>query len=136
MLGEKQSRLFRLSAGVLLALGLIVLRRMRVSLAVDDFGVGYSSLALLRRLPLTTLKIDRTFVREITSNNLDVAIVKALLTMADSLGLRVVAEGLENDTQRAALQVLGCREAQGYWFSHPLPTNECGAWLRAHAKQG
>ncbi len=85
------------------------LRDMGVAIAVDDFGVGYSSLALLRRLPITTLKIDRSFVSELASNHQDIAIVEAVITMANSMGLRTVAEGVEEQAQDVALRVLGCQ---------------------------
>lgn len=106
------------------------LRDMGLTIAVDDFGVGYSSLALLRRLPITTLKIDRSFVSELAWNNQDAAIVEAVINMAVSMGLRTVAEGVEVSAQNAALRLLGCNDAQGYLFSKPAPALVAGGWLR------
>lgn len=107
------------------------LRDMGLAIAVDDFGVGYSSLALLRRLPITTLKIDRSFVAELASNQQDVAIVEAVITMANSMGLRTVAEGVEEDAQNIALRVLGCDDGQGYLYSRPAATSMATSWLDA-----
>lgn len=105
------------------------LRDMGVAIAVDDFGVGYSSLALLRRLPITTLKIDRSFVSELASNHQDIAIVEAVITMANSMGLRTVAEGVEEQAQDVALRVLGCNDAQGYLYSKPAAVAVATSWL-------
>jgi diguanylate cyclase (GGDEF)-like protein len=105
------------------------LRRMGVAIAVDDFGVGYSSLALLRRLPITTLKIDRSFVTELAWNNQDVAIVGAVIAMAESMGMRTVAEGVEEPAQNVALRVLGCEDGQGFLYGKPAAVAEVGAWL-------
>lgn len=107
------------------------LRDMGLAIAVDDFGVGYSSLALLRRLPITTLKIDRSFVAELASNQQDVAIVEAVITMANSMGLRTVAEGVEEDAQNIALRVLGCDDGQGYLYSKPAAISMATSWLDA-----
>lgn len=106
------------------------LRESGISIAVDDFGVGYSSLALLRRLPITTLKIDRSFVMDIAANSQDVAIVEAIVTMAKSMGLRTVAEGVEKDAQHVALRVLGCEDGQGYLYDRPMPAAEVESWMR------
>lgn len=107
------------------------LRDMGIAIAVDDFGVGYSSLALLRRLPITTLKIDRSFVSELASNAQDVAIVEAVITMANSMGLRTVAEGVEEHAQNVALRVLGCDDAQGFLYSRPESASEIVPWISA-----
>ena len=107
------------------------LRDMGVSIAIDDFGVGYSSLTLLRRLPISALKIDRSFVSELPANRQDIAIVEAILNMAHCIGLRTVAEGIEHTEQNVTLGVLGCQEGQGYLFCKPRNAEDTTAWLTA-----
>ena len=100
------------------------LREMGIRLAVDDFGTGYSSLSYLRRFSLTTLKIDRSFVAEIDTSADARAIAAAVANLAFSLGLDVVAEGIETVSQLSAVNELGCHLMQGYHFSRPLPLTD------------
>ena len=106
------------------------LRKLGVSISVDDFGVGYSSLGQLRRLPIDSLKIDQTFIAEIDSNQQDAAIVSAVVTMARSLGLRTVAEGAEKESHLAVLEGLGCDCVQGYALARPMPAAHFADWVR------
>jgi EAL domain-containing protein (putative c-di-GMP-specific phosphodiesterase class I)/FixJ family two-component response regulator/GGDEF domain-containing protein len=106
------------------------LKASGVSQALDDFGTGYSSLSYLQRLPVQRLKVDRSFVANITSNPGDAAIVRAVVSMAHSLGIRVIAEGAETEGQLGYLRGLTCDEMQGYHFSPPLPENDFVTLLR------
>ena len=113
------------------AIILQALRRTGVQVALDDFGTGYSSLSYLRDFPIDSLKIDQSFVSEVTSVDEDTSIVTAVISMARSLGLRVVAEGVETLDQLEFLQAHACDEAQGYYFSRPVPAAEFAELLRA-----
>ncbi len=99
------------------------IKEMGVSIALDDFGTGQSSLSYLRRYPIDTLKIDKSFVQDLTKNKSVDSIVIATLLLANRIGLRTVAEGVENEAQRQFLKEYGCREFQGFLFSRPLPAD-------------
>jgi len=102
-----------------------------VNIAIDDFGTGYSSLTYLRRLPLKALKIDRSFVMGMNDNAQDAIIVRSTVALAHSLGLGVIAEGVENVETLALLKGMGCEQAQGYHLSRPLPLDRLIDWLRS-----
>lgn len=106
------------------------IKEMGIHLAMDDFGTGFSSLSYLNRLPFDTLKIDLSFVRDITSNPNSAAIAKSIIAMAHSLHLKVIAEGVETEGQLQYLRDLKCDEIQGYYFSRPLPAEEFGELLK------
>ena len=108
------------------------LHKAGIHLAVDDFGTGYSSLAYLKYLPLNTLKIDRSFLSGTVPDKQDELIITAIIAMAHSMGLGVVAEGVENAAQKAFLAGLGCDEMQGYLISKPVPEDAVLALLERH----
>jgi EAL domain-containing protein (putative c-di-GMP-specific phosphodiesterase class I) len=106
------------------------LRALGVQVAIDDFGTGFSSLAYLRDLPVDELKLDRSFVAPIGTDDRAAALVASTIHLAHSLGLRMVAEGVEDEASCSFLRRQGCDEAQGYLICHPLPADELTAWLR------
>ena len=105
------------------------LRGRGVRIAIDDFGTGYSSLNYLKRFPIHSLKIDRSFVTEVGTNPADAGIVRAIVELAHGLKLNVVAEGVETKDQFQHLQRFGCDDMQGYWVSPPLPAEGIDALL-------
>jgi diguanylate cyclase (GGDEF)-like protein len=118
------------------------LQAMGVALAIDDFGTGYSSLAYLSQLPVASLKIDKSFVMKMDTNDNDAVIVRSTIELGRSLGLQVIAEGVETEAAWRQLAALGCDLAQGYLFSRPVPADELSIWLidrgntKAMAKSG
>jgi EAL domain-containing protein (putative c-di-GMP-specific phosphodiesterase class I) len=101
---------------------------MNIRLEIDDFGTGYSSLSYLQRLPFDILKIDRSFVSKLDAGGGSVNIVKAILELGHSFGMKVIAEGVETEAQLSSLRQLGCKYIQGYLFSRPLDADTAG-WL-------
>ena len=111
------------------------LRDLGIQISLDDFGTGYSSLNYLRKIPLDSLKIDRSFIVNVMSNSSDAAIIKTIIAMAHSLNLKVVAEGVDDEQQVALLREWGCDEFQGYLLSRPLPAGEITDTLHAHNRE-
>ena len=105
------------------------IRHSGVQISVDDFGTGYSSLSYLRDLPIDELKLDRSFVFPMADDARAAALVASTIDLAHSLGLRMVAEGVETDVAYSELARLGCDQAQGYYMSRPVPAAELDHWL-------
>ncbi|MEJ2451603.1 MAG: EAL domain-containing protein [Gammaproteobacteria bacterium] len=111
---------------------LLQIKALGVHIALDDFGTGYSSLTHLKRFPIDVVKIDKSFVMDILTDPDDAAIIEAVIRMGQTLDLRIVAEGVENDAQLAFLRSHGCREMQGYYLGPPMPSDKLLDWLRKH----
>ncbi len=111
------------------------LRALGIHLAVDDFGTGYSSMSYLSSLPIDTLKIDRAFVNNMARNPEDLAIVRAIVSLAKTLNLRITSEGIETREQLEQLHRLGSDQGQGYYFDRPLPADQFSARLAALAAE-
>ena len=107
------------------------LRDIGIEISIDDFGTGYSSLSYLKRFPVNSLKIDRSFIRDMAADEDDAAIVKGTIGLVHSLRRRVVAEGVETQDQHDLLHAYGCDEIQGYYYSRPLGAEEFLAWVKA-----
>jgi EAL domain-containing protein (putative c-di-GMP-specific phosphodiesterase class I) len=106
------------------------LATLGVGLAIDDFGTGYSSLSYLKHLPVDTLKIDQSFIRDVTTNANDAAITSAIVAMGHALGLRIVAEGVETAEQDRLLRRQGCDLIQGHWVARPMDPDAFSAFVR------
>ncbi|BBP61069.1 GGDEF domain-containing phosphodiesterase [Pseudomonas sp. St316] len=109
---------------------LLSLRRSGALIAIDDFGTGYSSLSYLKSLPLDKIKIDKSFVQDLLDDEDDATIVRAIIQLGKSLGMQVIAEGVETVEQEAYIIAEGCHEGQGYYYSKPLPARELGLYLK------
>jgi EAL domain-containing protein (putative c-di-GMP-specific phosphodiesterase class I) len=108
---------------------IIRLRALGFRFAIDDFGIGYSSLAYLKKLPVDSIKIDKSFVINMAKNQNDAVIVRSTIDLAHNLGLKVIAEGVENQDIWDRLSALGCDEAQGYHMGRPMPAEDLTRWL-------
>jgi diguanylate cyclase len=104
---------------------------MEERLSIDDFGTGYSSLVYLQRLPVVEIKADRSFVMTMNSIKEDAVIVRSIIDLAHNLGIKVVAEGVEDEATMDLLTEYGCDEAQGYYFSRPMPVDDVAPWLES-----
>lgn len=104
----------------------------KIRIALDDFGTGYSSLTYLRKLPISFLKIDKSFIMDMLVNDEDKAIVESIISLADIFKQQVVAEGIESQAHIEALKTMGCSLGQGYVISKPLPENKFIDWLKNH----
>jgi EAL domain-containing protein (putative c-di-GMP-specific phosphodiesterase class I) len=105
------------------------LQKMGVRIHIDDFGTGYSSLSYLHNFPVNALKIDRSFIYQMTANNENQEIVRTIIALAQSLKLDVIAEGVEQDHQLSAIRGMDCNFGQGFLFSKPLPAEAMDAWI-------
>ena len=106
------------------------INQLGISIAIDDFGTGYSSLSYLKRFPINKLKIDQSFVRDIPNDGEDVAIVKAIIALAESLNLDLLAEGVETTVQKEFLLISGCKNIQGYYYAKPMPSDEMKRYIQ------
>jgi EAL domain-containing protein (putative c-di-GMP-specific phosphodiesterase class I) len=110
------------------------IKSLGISLAIDDFGTGFSSLSYLRRFPIDRLKIDQSFVRDIQRIPVNESIARAIVALAKSLSLDIVAEGIEKQSEKAVIELMGCTEGQGYLFAKPLSAADFLVWFNAHHK--
>jgi predicted signal transduction protein with EAL and GGDEF domain len=112
------------------------IKNLGLKLSIDDFGTGYSSLAYLKRFPIDKLKIDQSFVRDMLSDPVDLAIIHTIIILGHTLGLTIVAEGVEHDQQAAQLATMGCDELQGYYLARPMPAEALGHFMASRAGVG
>jgi len=110
---------------------LLGFKRLGISLSVDDFGTGYSSLSYLKKFPVDILKIDRAFIKDMAENQGNASLVNAIVAMGKSLGLKLVAEGVENKVQMKMLSDYHCDYLQGYLFGEPMPVDIFHGWVSA-----
>jgi EAL domain-containing protein (putative c-di-GMP-specific phosphodiesterase class I) len=115
---------------------LALLKQMGLELAIDDFGTGYSSLSYLKRFPIDRLKIDQSFVRDITTDHDNAAITSAIVALTRNLGLKTIAEGVETREQLEFLRAHGCNEVQGFLLSRPVEAGACAALLAGQGRPG
>jgi len=111
------------------------IRSLGIRLSMDDFGTGYSSLSYLKKLPISKLKIDQAFVKELPQNTHDIAIVESIISMACAMGFDVIAEGVETLAQHDFLIEKGCHNIQGYFYSKPMPAQEMELFLQDFNKK-
>jgi EAL domain-containing protein (putative c-di-GMP-specific phosphodiesterase class I) len=112
---------------------LTAIKKLGVHLSIDDFGTGYSSMSLIKEFPVDTIKVDRSFVRDLPTNVNDCAITKAVIALGKALDLTIVAEGVEMKAQERFLRDQSCDQIQGYLFAKPLSAEDFGAFARAHS---
>jgi EAL domain-containing protein (putative c-di-GMP-specific phosphodiesterase class I) len=115
---------------------LTLLRDLGVTIAIDDFGTGYSSLAHLRHLPIDEIKIDQSFILDLLANEHDVFITEAVIDLGHKLGLKVVAEGVQDEALWHKLSGMGCDHAQGFYLSQPMPASQVHPWLLLPSRPG
>jgi len=108
------------------------LKDLGVSLSLDDFGTGYSSLSYLKQLPIDALKIDKSFIREIGPNASDNTLVQTIIALGHSLGMTMIAEGVETEEHLKMVKQFGCDEIQGYFLARPMPSHECLSFITSH----
>jgi EAL domain-containing protein (putative c-di-GMP-specific phosphodiesterase class I) len=111
---------------------LLKIHNMGIKLSIDDFGTGYSSLAYLKNLPVNTIKIDKSFIVDMVSDDIDSMIVRSIIFLAHNLGLKVVAEGVESEEIWNLLASYDCDRVQGYYLQKPLQVNEFKEWLKIY----
>jgi EAL domain-containing protein (putative c-di-GMP-specific phosphodiesterase class I) len=111
------------------------LRDLGVRLSIDDFGTGYSSLSYLTQLPVHEVKIDKSFITHLTTSHDDLAIVRSIIGLGATLGLEIVAEGVEDEATQQLLSSLGCTRIQGWHLARPMPVGQAGVWMAEHARR-